>query len=107
MTNFHVGQMVVCVKDAGHNYPDIRAKWGHILDKMTPAEIGRIYTVRDVETRTHILTLRLEEILGPVVDTHVGPFEIPYASTSFRPVKETSIQIFRDLVAPIKDKVRA
>lgn len=91
MSNFSVGQMVVCVDDDWPSEPGPR--------ECDPVK-GHIYTIRYIDPRPTCCYLQFEEIV-PAEDT------IGYRHTCFRPVKTTSIQIFRDLVVPIKDKVRA
>lgn len=88
--HFHVGQMVVCVDDSLETYRHLDPHGG--AGKGWPVK-GRIYTVRGLGIAMGIPGLHLEEI--------VREWECPFAASRFRPVKETSIEIFRKLVAPI------
>jgi hypothetical protein len=104
---FHVGQMVVAAKsdesEAYRRYTlERRFKWPAGCERL---QVGRVYTIRGFETTGGGLGIYLEEIVNPI-----GPagYEWSYNRHSFRPVKETSIEIFRRLVAPIEgEKVRA
>jgi hypothetical protein len=83
---FRVGQLVVCVAPAD------------ILEK------GRIYTVSAIGAgyATGAAMLQTEETRA------YGTTPYPWYADRFRPVKDTSIEIFRRLVAPIEgEKVRA
>lgn len=82
MTNFHVGQMVVVVRPGSKNH-------------------GRVVTIAGFCTRPHSdggVGLFIEEFSAVATPTICGCYHTKY----FRPVKPTSIQIFRKLVAPIK-----
>lgn len=96
MTHLRIGQMVVCVDG------DFRGV--HPLDKTLcqfPAR-GRIYTIRGFLVRPDDgLGLLLEEIVNPADYYSDGYGEPAFFAYRFRPVKETNIEIFRKLVAPI------
>jgi hypothetical protein len=83
---FHVGQKVVAV-----NTPDeIRAMCAH--GEKTSATVGKIYTVRDVDSRYlarwGYAGLRLQEITARSVWTVAGWIEPAFLSVGFRPLTE-------------------
>jgi hypothetical protein len=91
---FSVGQRVVCVdtkpgKDTG----------APVL--LAYLREGSIYTVRSLEAfpgQEDFPTLRLEEVICPTIKTSHGPWEIGFAPTRFRPVRPTSIEVFREML---------
>lgn len=92
---FHVGQKVVCVDDSGSIYPVIKSQ---------------VYTISDMSQGSG-LDLRTKEIR---YGAGVRVEEIPmhefdwFAAERFRPVKTTSIEIFRAmLVTPPKVRTPA
>ena len=91
---FEVGQMVACVE-----LPD--GAFDHLPD-APELEDGRIYTVRDVDTRSMdwcgVVTVRLEEIVCKIID---GWWEDGFIAENFRPVRKTDISELRKLVAPV------
>lgn len=85
---FHVGQQVVCISVFDHPEPSTDG---------FKFIVGRIYTIRDVFTDPSwgaTCGLRFEEIGEP------GP-QASWHSDHFRPVKTTSIDIFRKIVADL------
>lgn len=85
MSNFHVGQMVVCIDDVP--VPGLR---------MWTLKKGRIYTIREIGLRSFVddsPCIRLEEIVD-------RPGDVPYWERRFRPVRPTNIEVFHKLVAP-------
>lgn len=104
VSNFHVGQMVVCVDDR------FGGKWRAVITKNAPAlpTKGIIYTIREIEIGWSVARdayLRLEELTNPAMKWDDGDVsEVAFGAQRFRPVKHTSIEQFRKLVAPIKDK---
>jgi len=93
MTNFRVGQKVVCINDT--NAPSL--------------EQGRVYTV------TAVLDVLLGTRLGTweaglvVAETSTVDGSIGFAVSRFRPVAErkTDISLFRAMLTPSKQKVEA
>ena len=102
MSMFHVGQRVVCVDISGAN------------DTGEGVCEGLIYTISWVGVFHHP-----EIVEGPCVCVHLyeinrdlparngvvisdSPF--PYSARRFRPVKDTSIEVFRKLLAPLPEK---
>jgi hypothetical protein len=57
MTNFHVGQMVVCIDDEGLHRPDPRAP-------NSPHQ-GCVYTIREIGVWNGEVGLLLEEVVNP------------------------------------------
>jgi hypothetical protein len=104
---FHTGQKVVCIDTTPRKMPR-RPKGSppvHIPNLLLALREGAVYTVRELDERLHMAedggTLRLEEIQGPVVQVRtIGPWEIGFAPNRFRPVKTTSIEVFRKMLAP-------
>ena len=89
---FHVGQLVVCVDDVP--VPGYFSFMGGLKK-------GKIYTIRGFATHEHELVygVYLEEIFRPILagDT----YEAPFYTTRFRPVAETSLDVFREMLAPV------
>jgi hypothetical protein len=87
--NFRIGQMVVCIYGASAAEPP------------PYVEVGRIYTISGFCMNPHhwgVIGVHVEEI---------APFDVTpdyycncFVASCFRPVKETNISVFRDLVAP-------
>jgi len=97
---FHVGQQVVCVASRWPTYYHIHCD--------TLPKHGSIYTVRATVTVCGELGLFLEEIINPPsAFTNAPAQEQAFHCDGFRPVKQTSIEIFRQiLVSPPKSPVR-
>src|SRR6202035_3724885 len=102
MVKFEVGQKVICV-DASHtNTHDVRELEG-----------GKIYTVSWVGPYTHPrlgtgICVSLQE--GPRVpltyeDGSVCESDMPFAARRFRPVKTTSVEVFKKLLSPTPETV--
>jgi hypothetical protein len=88
---FHVGQMVVCLK---------RGQWNSCPLEAAPV-YGVVYTVRGLPLIRNVVLLLLEEIVNEPQDYDEGFIECGFHYTQFRPVKETSIDIFRKIVADL------
>lgn len=106
MTNFHVGQKVVCVGCNGTpKPPGFWEKWQQDWNVTIPQR-GVVYTVRDVRTSprgTHFI--RVAEIRNPIIEfSDCPPMEPWFFSEGFRPVVErkTSIEVFKALLTPAK-----
>jgi hypothetical protein len=98
MSNFHIGQKVVCVNVTPSSHP-LAANKCHLLRK------GDVYTIRDIDVRFASLhgdiTIRLEEIRRPIQQPcKIPDWEPGFASRRFRPVRTTSIDIFTSMLAP-------
>lgn len=94
--DFHVGQQVACI----YNGPRKN------IPGAVYAQFGIVYTVRDIFTCpcSGALVLLLEEIVNPLTSDGL---EYGFRATAFRPVKPTSIEVFRRLLKPVNDKVSA
>jgi hypothetical protein len=92
---FHVGQMVVCIKDGW-------SRGDPIEESLFFPVKGRIYTIRTIEKSLCKcgLSLRFEEIVNPPLLFLEGIVECDFAADRFRPVRKTDISALRDLVAP-------
>lgn len=90
MSNFHVGQKVVCIADISTG--------GHGTEKR-PVK-GSVYTVRNVwfSERYQCELIRLEEITNALMRYEEGLNECGFRSYCFRPLRETSIEIFTDML---------
>ncbi|QRG06121.1 hypothetical protein EZH22_24535 [Xanthobacter dioxanivorans] len=100
MSMFHVGQRVVCITDV---YSVPAAK--NLLDNgyKFPTK-GMRYTIRHICKINGSVCL-LEEIVN-----HPLPWkseEPGFGLSHFRPVKDTSIEVFRALLAPIHERENA
>ena len=98
---FHVGQLVVCVDDSRVCPPVAGRSYYGDLDGLIK---GKIYTVRWCGQYMHtngleFIAVRLVEIIRPKLTG--GDVECPYAAARFRPVVETSLDVFREMLAPV------
>lgn len=90
--SFHVGQLVTPVRD----HTPWRIVAGGNVNFHRPV-IGRIYTVTGVENEGDDCWLRLAE----------GSAGTRYCSESFRPLDDTRLSVFREMLAPKPTKVSA
>jgi hypothetical protein len=95
VTNFHIGQKVVCLKT-----------WKLKIDPHEPIE-GIVYTIRDIQLIGPKIGLRFIELRNPPRRYAEGPglLESLFNSEWFRPVAE--IEQFRKLVADVRHPVLA
>ena len=103
MINFEVGQKVVCVDADGTNICDVQE-----------LEEGVVYTVSWIGPYLHPLwgleevCLKLEEVSRkplPGEPDDLLIIDMPFRATRFRPVKTTSIEVFKKLLTPIPETV--
>lgn len=103
--SFHIGQLVVCVDDTLRppRYQGAGFEWRYDLNGLTR---GTIYTIRDFEHRVpYEGDIRLVEIVRPICSFG---FEAAYRIDRFRPLDDTKLSIFRDMLAPLgKETERA
>ena len=86
---FEVGMLVVCVDGRWGN-------WCHQFHPRLPST-GEIFTIRDIRERDGQVGLYFEEIVSSLnrgIEQAFGPEQ-------FRPVRKTSIEELRKLVAPV------
>lgn len=97
MSMFHVGQRVVCIRQCGHKVPA----------GCRDAVVGIVYTIRRVafapsfSSGKNVLGLWMEEVINPI-NPNSG-CEFGFVADRFRPVKDTSIEVFRKLLAPMPE----
>lgn len=100
MTEFFVGQKVVCV-DADSILPGCeRGNW--------PIITGRIYTIRRVGlfdhwVRGNTLHLWLEGIIRPGKNRGKSCPDVPFFHTRFRPLESKAIEIFRKIAEDVSN----
>ncbi len=99
---FRIGQLVVALATFRARTKD-EARLGQFPEE------GRIYTIRTIETNVPseigtITCLRFEEVINPILGYMYCDGEQQFAAQYFRPVKETSIDIFTEMLAPVNDK---
>ena len=96
MSMFHVGQRVVCIRESVGTFFDRMRRDGFIYPSK-----GCVYTIRCIGPGNMEILL-LEEIINriPIGDR----FEPGYHKKNFRPVKDTSIEVFRKLLAPMPER---
>lgn len=98
---FRIGQRVVCIRDVNEGYG-----WA-ATNKYSVPKVGCVYTIRDFDGADG---LRVEEVVNPLMDcihtaTGLHIFDEPSFDTDrFRPVKETSIDVFTAMLAPTPNK---
>lgn len=97
MSNFHVGQKVVCVDD----------RW--VEDEPQLPMAGVVYTIREIDAGDDGLYFRLHELVNPVRKYRYAEMEASFEAAAFRPVAErkTDISIFRAMLEPKKARADA
>lgn len=92
MALFFVGQRVVCIDD----------DWDHDDDCKNYPVKGCVYTIRGFgDSPDPGESIFLEEIVNPPYDyPQWGRWEPSFLIERFRPVKNTSIEVFQSLLAP-------
>jgi hypothetical protein len=96
MSMFHVGQRVVCVSAP-------KRPIAGLIDPVT----GCVYTVRGIDP-IRLPTERTYGIYLEEIHNSLHPiWEVEYSfyADRFRPVKDTSIEVFRSLLSPIPEEV--
>src|SRR6266566_2740334 len=93
--HFVVGQQVYCIRD----------DWEIYEDEISPKK-GNIYTIRSMEMINdyeygECLGLRFKEIVNPVLTYTDGIGEAIFHALCFRPIKETSIDVFKAILKKI------
>ncbi len=112
MTQFHVGQKVVCINDKLSDFrlPGFKYEDNPSLHGLTA---GRLYTVRDVFVNpvTSQINVRLAEIIRPIGcnDRELANVEAGFHPDRFRPVvvRKTDISQFKAMLNPQKTEVTA
>jgi hypothetical protein len=99
MSNFHVGQKVVCIQGAEGQKTRAKGTFRPIT--------GAIYTVRGVYNGPIRVDLHLEEYVHD--EFHDNGVEYGWDASRFRPVdkRKTSIEIFKAMLTPSKERVSA
>jgi hypothetical protein len=93
MSMFHVGQKVAYVSSPAF-----------VPVGCTTVYVGCVYTIRHISDTDDGLGVWLEEVRNPL--SYVGE-EWGFFATRFRPVKNTSIEVFRALLSPIHERENA
>ncbi len=93
--SFAVGQQVVCVNDVFSSC----AYWRAALTAFP--RLNGIYTIRHMREAHGLLGLCFYEIVSPPAQFSEGFVEPAFNSKNFRPVRATSIEVFRKLLAPV------
>lgn len=97
MSMFRVGQRVYCV-DAIPSFD-----W-HRIDVNWPV-VGCVYTIRGIMISIRgNACLLLEEVINERRVCLEGFVEPAFSGRRFRPVKDTSIEVFRALLTPIHER---
>lgn len=100
MSNFHVGQKVVCIK---------REPWPTEPEEIAPA-FGMVYTIRGFDPPRHccnFTSLFLVEITNPALDYGQpwGLCEVSFNADCFRPVVERKTDTGMAILTKILDDV--
>jgi len=98
--DFHVGQRVVCVCDNFSREP----VWRSVV-RVFPKR-GGIYTIRSICEAGGLIGFCFEEFVNPPGHFSRGFVEPAFDSRRFRPVRTTSIEVFRRLLVPIETDAR-
>lgn len=86
---FHIGQVVVCIRQFKGDGPD--------RDISYPQK-GCAYTVRDIIVLGDAAGIRLEEIINAPRQNLEGYFEPAFVTRNFRPAVKTDISIFTEML---------
>lgn len=97
---FHVGQLVVCVET-----------WTDVWNGLdTGPTRGTVYTIRETVPEhpwyQGVPCVRLVEIVNPVHDFPSVRYESCFGTFRFRPVDENRIEVFRQIAASPKKRIR-
>jgi hypothetical protein len=98
MTDFHVGQRVACVDDAGFTGP---AFYG---SEIFPVK-GNLYTIRQIASPQGEAALHLFEIVNEPREYLIGRVEPYFLARRFRALQRrtTDISIFEELLVPDRE----
>jgi|GEM_PF-5587989 len=101
---FKPGMRVVCI----HPYDSPREVGIAVRYGVRTPRKGVVYTIREVllpeklpEISNTVLPLRLIEIVNPPVRFVNGVLEPAFPSTRFRPLDESRLDVFRDLLVDV------
>ena len=92
--SFHVGQQVVCVNDRF----SCDMRWRQTV-RIFPI-VNSIYTIREIHVEGPLVGFCFYQILNPCTWFAAGFGEPAFNSRNFRPVKTTSIEVFKKLLVP-------
>ncbi len=93
--SFQVGQQVVCIDDKFSPNP----YWRKTV--RTFPKLRAIYTIRSICEDGDLIGFCFYEIRHPRALFRDGYFEPAFNSRNFRPVRKTSIEVFKKLLAPV------
>jgi hypothetical protein len=93
--SFSVGQQVVCVNDVFSPEPYWRS-----TVRAFP-HLHSIYTIREIRHGDQLTGFCFYEIVNPRAWFAAGFLEPAFNTKNFRPVRKTSIAVFRELLAPV------
>jgi hypothetical protein len=92
--SLQVGQLVVCINDVFSPC----AYWRASVSAFP--KLGRIYTIRSIREAHGLIGLCFHEIVSSRRQFSEGFVEPAFNSKNFRPVKQTSIEVFQRLLRP-------
>jgi len=98
--SFDIGQRVVCVSDRFSR--DMR--WRRTVRNFPI--LNSIYTIREIHVEGPLVGFCFHEMINPCAWFAAGFGEPAFNSRNFRPVKATSIAIFKKLLAPTARDIR-
>jgi len=96
--NFHVGQRIVCVCVNFSREP----VWRSVVHNFP--QLGLVYTIRSICTAGDLVGFCFEEIVNPPGHFSRGFAEPAFDSRRFRPVRTSTIDVFRELLVPLDAK---
>jgi hypothetical protein len=105
VTHFQVGQKVVCIANGTWEKTKVL-----VPDIIVPLK-NEIYTVREIylDPVLDVVGIRLKEIVNKryKYENHPEPMEPGWFPADFRPIKETSIEVFEKLlINPPKELIK-
>lgn len=94
-----MSDFVICVNDDwGPSGKELITRYGGKL----PIK-GKVYTIREVITRGSREGYRLEEIINPPVCA--GMIEPAFIADQFRPVRDSDMDIFRNMLVTVMCRI--
>lgn len=102
MSNFHVGQKVVCIKDGPWSSEPFEK------NEVGP-NAGDVLVIRGIEINSDGAWLVFKEIINPQYCYLDEYGELQFSSDDFRPVieRKTDISIFQEMLMPKRNEVPA
>lgn len=115
MSDFHVGQEVVCVDgDWRNRYAKGRGRSNEysLSRGVRWPTTGQHYTIREIVDDEGLPGIRVVELINPTLqymwdDGVIRPWEAAFAPDRFRPIKSETIEAFREMCRAVSKRINA